>query len=241
MKFLVLVPFIMFSACKGQSDIDSRQALFTDIKELAEQGNSEAQYHLGMMYNNGIGVEKDPKKAFEWFGKAASSGDPLASFKLGCYFDGQFEGVVPIDLDKSFQYNLFAAKAGYSLAQSEVGNSFFKQGKFGEAAHWWQLAAKQGYPRALYNLSSCYKEGKGVSAENALAYAYFKLAKLASEGKISQNAQTGLDEVKRTMSSKELAKAEHIVASWKSEPTPLTTKASNGLDEAKRLVDANGK
>jgi uncharacterized protein len=241
MRFLALVPFLMLCACGGQVGEGSRQALVTDMTKLAEQGNQEAQYHLGMLYNNGIGTKKDPQKAFEWFNKAGTSGEPLASYKLGCYFGGQFEGVVPVDPEKSFQYKWVAAKAGYSLAQYDVGNALFKQGKFDEAVRWWELAAKQGYPMALYNLSVIYKEGKGVSKNDALAYAYFKLAKLASEGKISQNAQASLDDMKHAMSSSDLEKAEQLVSSWKSEPTPITTKASGGLDEARRLVATSGK
>jgi len=35
----------------------------TDFKKLAEQGNAEAQFNLGAMYDNGQGVPKDDVQA----------------------------------------------------------------------------------------------------------------------------------------------------------------------------------
>ena len=63
MRFLALLPFLMLCACRGQVGDGS---LLRDTTKLAEQGNQEAQDHLGMLYNNGIGTKKDPQKAFEW-------------------------------------------------------------------------------------------------------------------------------------------------------------------------------
>jgi TPR repeat protein len=41
-----------------------------------------AQYHLGRMYQNGSGVERDEKKAAEWFSKAGNSGGLDAVYSL---------------------------------------------------------------------------------------------------------------------------------------------------------------
>jgi len=38
---------------------------------LAEQGNVEAQYNLGVIYAEGRGVAKDETEAVSWFRKAA--------------------------------------------------------------------------------------------------------------------------------------------------------------------------
>ena len=61
---------------------------------LANKGDAEAQYHVGMMYNNGIGTQRDIRQAFEWFQKSTAANDPLGAYKFGCYYDGQGEGVV---------------------------------------------------------------------------------------------------------------------------------------------------
>ena len=47
-------------------------------RKSAEQGNTDAQYQLGYMYHNGIGVSKDHTKAAEWYSKAAKGGDVRA-------------------------------------------------------------------------------------------------------------------------------------------------------------------
>lgn len=47
--------------------------LKTAIK-LAEQGNAEAQFNLGVMYANGEGVRQNKTTAKEWFGKACDNG-----------------------------------------------------------------------------------------------------------------------------------------------------------------------
>ena len=41
---------------------------------LADQGNAEAQYHLGYMFQTGTGVKKDNKKALYWYNLAAKNG-----------------------------------------------------------------------------------------------------------------------------------------------------------------------
>lgn len=44
----------------------------------AEQNNARTQYSLGVMYDNGEGVEQNYGKAFEWYTKAADQGDENA-------------------------------------------------------------------------------------------------------------------------------------------------------------------
>ena len=103
---------------------------FNAMVALANKGDAEAQYHVGMMHNNGIGTQKDPRQAFEWFQKSAASNDPLGAYKLGCYYAGQFEGVVPTDANEALKYKLIAAKAGYALAQHDVALLYGQTGKF---------------------------------------------------------------------------------------------------------------
>lgn len=41
---------------------------------LANDGDREAQYHLGYMFQTGTGVNKDSQKALYWYNKAAQNG-----------------------------------------------------------------------------------------------------------------------------------------------------------------------
>ena len=228
MKFIASVfsCFLFFSMPAHANDAGTLKAMVA----LANKGDAEAQYHVGMMYNNGIGTQQDPKQAFEWFQKAAASNDPLGAYKLGCYYDGQGAGVVATDANEALKYKLIAAKAGYSLAQHDVALLYGRQENFEEALKWSKLAGDQGYPNALYNLSGLYFQGKGTPKDLSLAYAYFKLSKLPPRKQVNEMA--GI------LSKPELAKAEKLVSEWKPQPTALTLKAMRGVSAAEELLKA---
>jgi len=231
---VAVILMLGLAACGNTRDA----VLFRQLSELAEKGNARAQYNLGMMLNNGIGTTKNTSLALQWFEKSAQAGDPLAAYKAGCYYGGQFRDAVAVDSEKSLQYKLVAAEAGYSLAQHDVANAYGQRNQFSKAIKWWESAAKQGYPMSLYNLSVTYKDGKYVPKDNVRAYAYFKLAKIVSEGKISEKAQMSLDEMKRDMTEAEFERAEKMVSEWKVEQTTLTQRAQSGINEARKLVPA---
>ena len=71
MKFIALAFSCLFilSMPANANEADT----FNAMVALANKGDAEAQYHVGMMHNNGIGTPKDPKQAFEWFQKSAAS------------------------------------------------------------------------------------------------------------------------------------------------------------------------
>ena len=47
-----------------------------DQEKAAQQGDADAQYHLGAMYKyGGYAVEQDSEKADEWHAKAATAGN----------------------------------------------------------------------------------------------------------------------------------------------------------------------
>lgn len=55
-------------------------------EEAIKAGCAEACYELGTMYYNGIEVEKDEKKAFHLFKKAAEENEPRALEMLSVYY-----------------------------------------------------------------------------------------------------------------------------------------------------------
>jgi TPR repeat protein len=226
MKFVALVVscLLIFSMPAKASEADT----FVAMIALANKGDAEAQYHVGMMHNNGIGTPRDTGQAFEWFKKATASNDPLGAYKLGCYYDGQGAGVVASDANEALKYKLVAAKAGYALAQHDVALLYDRQENPEEAVKWWKMAADQGYPKALYNLSGSYFQGKGVAKDLALAYAYYKLSNLVPKDKVAGMATF--------LSREELVRAEKLVAEWKPQPTALTLKAKRGVQAAEELL-----
>ena len=220
---------LTFSAPAHANDADTFKAMVA----LANKGDAEAQYHVGMMHNNGIGTQQDPKQAFEWFQKSAASSDPLAAYKVGCYYAGQFAGTVTPDSNEALKYKLVAAKAGYALAQHDVAILYDRQGNPEEALKWWKAAGDQGYPQALFGLSMAYSAGKGAPRDLSLSYAYFKLSKVAPKKNVNEMA--GM------LSKPELEKAEKLVSEWREQPTALTILAKGGVRRAEELVKTAGK
>jgi TPR repeat protein len=89
------------------------------LKPLAEQGDMNAQFMVGTLYDNGYGVPRDGTEAALWFRKAAEQGHTLAATSLGMltlYGDG-----VPKNYADAMKWYLQAAKQGDAGAQSSLG------------------------------------------------------------------------------------------------------------------------
>ena len=54
---------------------DNSRDEIKDLIMLAESGDVQSQYNLGVKYDNGNGVEKDYSKAFYWYLKSAEQGN----------------------------------------------------------------------------------------------------------------------------------------------------------------------
>ena len=117
------------------------------IKPLADQGDATAQYHLGVMYDDGHGVPQDYNKAMRWYGKAADKGNAEAQCNLGSmYVKGHG---VPQDYNKASMWYEMAASKGNAKAQFNMGE-FYASGKgvpqdYVLAYMWFTLAASH-YP-----------------------------------------------------------------------------------------------
>ena len=212
--------------------------IFDEMLKLASEGQPEAEYHVGMFYNNGIGITADPKEAFQWFKKSAEAGDPLGAYKLGCYYHGQFPGAVEPDEALGLKYKLIAAEAGYDLAQSDVAKRYYVSNDFAQAVRWWTAAARQGDAESMYHASSAYADGKGVPADRVVSFRYLYTLGNLPEYRSDQFVADAMASLVKRMSPEELAAA-NSAAAFPVEPTPLTLKAREGLSQAKTYLAAN--
>lgn len=74
------------TAAVQRGDYQTARALWMP---LAKNGHAAAQYNLGALYANGLGVEQDYSKALRWFNASAEQGNPMGMFYLGMlYADG---------------------------------------------------------------------------------------------------------------------------------------------------------
>jgi len=81
---------------------------------LADQGNAQAQYRLGLMYFKGLGVTKDYALAMEWYLKASTQGNADAYFSLGLMYTVG-AGVTQDEFQAEFWYRK-AAEQGHMAA-----------------------------------------------------------------------------------------------------------------------------
>ena len=70
--------FPIFVSIALLSSIVFADEKLNQLKKDAEAGKAEAQFNLGVMYNSGVGVEKDYAGAYAWFNLAAANGNENA-------------------------------------------------------------------------------------------------------------------------------------------------------------------
>jgi TPR repeat protein len=134
-------------------------------QRVEEQKDVKAMTLLGELYANGLGVERDDKKAAEWYGQAVERGDREAMFALAML---QLAGRTG-NREQGAQLLAAAAKLGhavaaYDLALLYIEGQMFPQ-DFGRAAELFRSAAQVGLPEAQYALATLYKEGRGVEKD----------------------------------------------------------------------------
>ena len=90
-----------------------------ELRALAEQGDADAQFNLGVMYANGRGVPEDDTEAVRWYRLAADQGNAAAQVNLGIRYDIG-EGV-PQDYAEAVRWYRLAANQRHARAQLNLG------------------------------------------------------------------------------------------------------------------------
>ena len=139
------------------------------FKNLAEQGNPEAQYNLAILYKQGKGVMQDVAAAVNWFQKAADQGLPSAQYYMGHLYD-EGEGVGK-NFTKAVEWYQKAAEQGDPLAQTNLGVAYANGEGIKQdvvlAYVWFSLAASQGLTSALENRNLLKKDMSEKLVQNA--------------------------------------------------------------------------
>ena len=95
------------------------------LKELtpeAERGNAEAQFQLGTLYGQGLGVDQDAVAAFKWNQMAANAGNAGAQYQIATMYK-KGEGV-PQDNALATQWLRKSADGRYALALQDLGSAY---------------------------------------------------------------------------------------------------------------------
>lgn len=84
------------------------EACFSGHLALAERGYPLAECQVGYFYLEGLGVEKNPEKAFYWTQRAALHGDRDAQYNLGWFYETGTS--VPQDMEQAVHWYQLAAQ-----------------------------------------------------------------------------------------------------------------------------------
>jgi len=158
----------------------------------ANNGHAPSQTLLGEMYDQGLGVEKNPEMVERWWTVAAQQLDlsALNQLALKYYYGG----------------GVFGPEAGWNQ-------------DYAKARELWQQSAFQGQATSQFMLGEMHLRGQGVETDYAEAYAWFNISleggyKLATDSlielsKLISKAQkkAGLDRVSEI--KKSLAENKH--------------------------------
>ena len=133
---------------------DYKTALYY-LSFFAANGDTKANYNLGIMFREGLGVKKDDVQSLTHFIEAAENGHMLGNYAVGrAFLTGKGSD---IDAKAAIHYLTEAALFGHAISPVEIGHLYF-QGALIEkdfvAAHfWWSLADDRNAPGSSENLN----------------------------------------------------------------------------------------
>ena len=139
------------------------------MRVAADQGNSVAQYELGVMYDEGRGVIQDYKESVRWYRLSADQGDAGAQYNLGVSYE-KGQGVTQ-DYKEAVKWYRLAADQGYAAAQVNLGYMYANgQGvtqDYVRAHMWFNIGASSGDKNAEANRDIIAKQMSPTQIEKA--------------------------------------------------------------------------
>ncbi len=167
-------------------------------RQLAEQGDTEAQIRLGVIYQDGLGVPRDYAEAARWYHKAAEQGDESAEIYLKQVLriltEMGLDAVAGKDFASALRLLEPAAELGGTKAQFFLGLMHYTgEGipqSYREAKKWYIIAANQGYASAQSALGTMYYKGEGVPQIYRRAKMWFLMA--AEQGDPDAQSSLGI-------------------------------------------------
>ena len=130
-------------AAYNSTEYDTALAIW---QPLAESGDAESQYGLGMMYGNGFGVPMDDALAIKWYGLAAEQGHADALNNLGIMHQNGWG--VPLNEEEAVRLFTLAAEHGVAEAMVALGRHYAMDFAAAydpvQAYKWFSLAAELG-------------------------------------------------------------------------------------------------
>ena len=172
-------------------------------------------------YNHALSLKKKGTypQAYKLLLGLAEQEHAEAQFDIGYLYD--FGLGVPKDQKKSLEWYRRSAKNGSPRSLAYLGSAYsLGKGDFPkdrvQAKKLYLLAAEQGHARAQSFLGGLYFSGNGIPKNKVQAYKWWALSeKHFSSGKQKKFAREDLNQLKKKMTSGQIAEAEKLVREWK--------------------------
>lgn len=136
----------IYTAGRGGVTQNFEKAAFW-FREAADAGVANAAYNLGVLYHQGLGVDKDLDRALYWYRNAAQKGHPEAQYNLGI---AHIEGIGTV-YDAPLAAAFFEAAANQGVVEAAYNlGLIYENGlidgapKAEEALMWYKIAADGG-------------------------------------------------------------------------------------------------
>ena len=153
---------------------------FDLYRKSAEAGDNLSKCRMGVMYYEGLGVERRPIKAFELIKESYDPNCAETVYQLGkCHFEGIG---TPVNKELGFEMIISAAETGHPSAENYIA-ALYIEGDYvrkdiDRALSWMNKAVEHEDPKALYNMGNFLYDGRYVNMNRPRA---MKLWKRSSE------------------------------------------------------------
>ena len=176
-------------AAERQKILDSNDP--EALRTLAAQGDTDAAVNLGLIFENGRGVNQNYGEARKWYAQAASGGNPRGQIYVGLMYKNGLG--IDKDYTEAFVWFRRAAAQGNSDGQVLLGG-MFQNGlginqDYTQAVMQYRKASDAGNPDGQDHLGYMYLYGLGVAKNYTEAVKCFR--KAADQGNSSGQNNLG--------------------------------------------------
>ncbi len=98
------------------------KAAMAEFLPVAQAGNADAEELIGVLYAMGLGVERDDRRAFDWYLRASLKSHPGAQSGIGWYYEVG-RGLPAPDLVRAYAWYTLSAIGGdpdAAISQEEI-------------------------------------------------------------------------------------------------------------------------
>lgn len=159
------------------------------LQLASENGNPDAQWELGLMYEYANHIAQDQSKALDLYRRSAESGSPIGLYLVAhCYQHG-----IVVEEDHAISDSLYA-KSFDELMQLAPQEDIYVLNFVGSAYYWgdgvevdrekafeyYLTSAQKGNPETQYKIGNCYETGQGTAQDMTEALSWYH--KSAAQG-----------------------------------------------------------